>query len=67
MAEKSQENALLQRHWKIKVVSWLICEQEAKPPQFGASEEASRTGMHVAGLGVQELMNHKAVSKLIFK
>lgn len=67
MAEKPQENALLQRHWKTKVVSWLVCEQEVKPPRFGASEEASRTGMCVAGLGVQEFMNHKALSKLIFK
>lgn len=52
---------------KIKVISWLVCEWEAKPAQLGASEGASRSGMCVAGPGVQEFMNHKALSKIIFK
>ena len=52
---------------KIKVISWLVCEREAKPPRCGASEEASGSGMRVAGPGVQEFMNQRALSKIIFK
>lgn len=48
---------------KIKVISWLVCEQEAKPLRFVDSEEASRSGMRVAGPGVQEFTKHTACQK----